>query len=127
MDPLIAKIDATMAVMAASSPQHQEAQQRVETIVGVGPLVGISLTTTLERVPFRKADAFVAFMGLDPRPRRVAPFAVERRDVRHQNQSLETDLRIVSHSSLEHDRLVGDHCSQNCSSRLVHSSLPHNL
>lgn len=67
VDALIAKIDATMAVMAASSPQHQEAQQRVETIVGVGPLVGISLTTTLERVPFRKADAFVAFMGLDPR------------------------------------------------------------
>lgn len=67
VDALIAKIDATMAVMAASSPQHQEAQQRVETIVGVGPLVGISLTTTLERVPFRKADAFVAFIGLDPR------------------------------------------------------------
>ena len=67
VDALIAKIDATMAVMAASSPQHQEAQQRVETIVGVGPLVGISLTNTLERVPFRKADAFVAFIGLDPR------------------------------------------------------------
>ena len=31
------------------------------------PLVGISLTNTLERIPFRKADAFVAFIGLDPR------------------------------------------------------------
>ena len=30
-------------------------------------IVGISLTTTLERVVFRKADAFVAFIGLDPR------------------------------------------------------------
>ena len=67
VDALIAKIDATMAVMAAGAPKHQEAQQRVETIVGVGPLVGISLTNTLERVPFRKADAFVAFTGLDPR------------------------------------------------------------
>ena len=67
LDALLAKIDATMAVMAAGSPQHQEAQHRVETIVGVGPLVGISLTNTLERVPFRKADAFVAFIGLDPR------------------------------------------------------------
>jgi len=67
LDALLAKIDATMAAIAAGSPQHQEAQQRVETIVGVGPLVGISLTNTLERVPFRKADAFVAFIGFDPR------------------------------------------------------------
>ncbi|MDT3776924.1 transposase [Nitrospira sp. MA-1] len=67
MDALLAKIDATMAALAACSPHHQEAQQRLQTIVGVGPLVGISLTNTLERVPFRKADAFVAFIGLDPR------------------------------------------------------------
>lgn len=67
LDALLAKIDATMAAIAACSPQHQEAQQRVETIVGVGPLVGISLTNTLERVSFRRADAFVAFIGLDPR------------------------------------------------------------
>lgn len=67
LDALLAKIESTMAAIAACSPQHQEAQQRVETIVGVGPLVGISLTNTLERVPFRKADAFVAFIGFDPR------------------------------------------------------------
>ena len=66
-DALLAKIDATMAAMAACSPQHQEAQQRIATIVGVGPLVGIGLTNPLERVPFRKADAFVAFIGFDPR------------------------------------------------------------
>ncbi len=67
LDALIAKIDVTMATLAAGSPQHQEAQERLETIVGVGPVVGMSLTNTLERVPFRKADAFVAFTGLDPR------------------------------------------------------------
>ena len=67
LDALLAKIDAAMSAIAAGSPQYQEAQQRVETIVGVGPLVGLSLTNTLERVPFRKADAFVAFLGLDPR------------------------------------------------------------
>ena len=67
LDALIAKIDVTMATLAAGSPQHQEAQERLETIVGVGPVVGISLTNTLERVPFRKADAFVAFIGFDPR------------------------------------------------------------
>jgi transposase len=54
LDALIAKIDATMSAIAASSPHHQAAQQRIETIVGVGPLVGLSLTNTLERVPFAK-------------------------------------------------------------------------
>ena len=29
--------------------------------------MGIGLTNTFERVPFRKADAFVAFIGFDPR------------------------------------------------------------
>lgn len=67
LDALVAKIEAAMSALAARSPQHQAAQQRVETIVGVGPLVGISLTNTLERVSFRTADAFVAFLGLDPR------------------------------------------------------------
>ena len=67
LDALLAKLDSTMATMAAESPQHQAAQYRVETIVGVGPLVGIALTNTLERLPFRNADAFIAFTGFDPR------------------------------------------------------------
>jgi transposase len=67
LDALMAKIDGAMAAIAACSPQHQAAQHRVETIVGVGPLVGIALTNTLERVSFRNADAFVAFTGFDPR------------------------------------------------------------
>ncbi len=67
LDALLAKLDTTMATLAARSSAHRDAQLRVETIVGVGPLVGLSLTNTLERVPFRNADAFVAFTGLDPR------------------------------------------------------------
>jgi len=56
LDALIAKIDSTMTAIAAHSPQQ-----------GVGPVVGMALTNTLERVPFRNADAFVAFTGFDPR------------------------------------------------------------
>ncbi len=139
LDALLAKNDATMAVIAAGSPQHQEAQHRVETIVGVGPLVGISLTNTLERVPFRKADAFVAFIGLDPRGNASGHKAGRRRLSKRgpaqlrrllfnaamsaiKNHRLETDLRILPHSRLEYDRLVGDHCPQNRPSRLVDSS-----
>lgn len=67
LDALIAKIDAAMSTTAACTPKHVEAQQHLQTIVGVGPVVGMALTNTLERVPFRNADAFVAFTGFDPR------------------------------------------------------------
>ena len=42
--------------------------QRLCTITGIGPVVGTALVNTLERVPLKSADAFVAFTGLDPRP-----------------------------------------------------------
>lgn len=67
LDALIAKLDATMAATSARSKTHGETQQRLQTITGVGPVVGMALTNTLERMPFRNADAFVAFTGLDPR------------------------------------------------------------
>lgn len=40
LDAVLATIEATRAALAAGAPQHQEAQQRVQTIGGVGPLVG---------------------------------------------------------------------------------------
>lgn len=79
LDAVLATTEATRAALAAGAPQHQEAQQRVQTIGGIGPLVGLSLTTTLERVPFRKANAFGAFIGLDPRAHDSGPKAGHRR------------------------------------------------
>jgi len=55
------------ALIAACSERHQ-AQQRLQSIVGVGPVVGAGLGQALERIRFRDADAFVAYTGLDPRP-----------------------------------------------------------
>ena len=51
-----------MSAIAACSPQHGESQQHLETIVGVGPVMGMAPTNTLERAPFRNADAFVALV-----------------------------------------------------------------
>lgn len=67
LDALIARINAAMSAIAACSQEHVEAQQHLQTIVGVGPVVGMALTNTLGRVPFHNADAFVAFTGFDPR------------------------------------------------------------
>lgn len=67
LDRLIARIDSAMSAIAAHSSQHKESQERLQTIVGVGPVVGMALTNTLERIPFHSADAFVAFTGFDLR------------------------------------------------------------
>lgn len=68
LDLLLDKIDQRIAQVTAQLPQRNLAQQRLQTIVGVGPLVGASLLNVLERIPFRNADAFIAFIGYDPRP-----------------------------------------------------------
>ncbi|MGH8504119.1 MAG: IS110 family transposase [Gammaproteobacteria bacterium] len=65
---LLAKLDATLACRVAQAPATHAAQMRLQTIVGVGPLVSTALAITLERLPLRNADALIAFTGLDPRP-----------------------------------------------------------
>ncbi len=65
---LIARIDLRVKVLIEASPERQQNFTRLCTITGVGPVVGTALVNTLERVPVKNADAFVAFTGLDPRP-----------------------------------------------------------
>lgn len=67
-DILIKKIDLTLARLSANNVERHQMQQRLQSIVGVGPIVGISLANMLQRIPFRSADAFVAFLGYDTRP-----------------------------------------------------------
>lgn len=68
LDKLIAGIDARVRSLIEASPARKQDYIRLQTIQGVGPVVGGSLVNTLERVPLGSADAFVAFTGLDPRP-----------------------------------------------------------
>ena len=52
-----------------AQPEHQATATRLQSIVGIGPLSGAALLVALERGQFADADAFVAFLGLDPVPR----------------------------------------------------------
>jgi len=69
MDALIAKLEQRMDALIASMPGTREDRRRLESIDGVGPVVSIALIEPLVRLPFSSSDAFVAFAGLDPRPR----------------------------------------------------------
>jgi transposase len=65
---LIARIDLRTKALVEASPDRKQNFTRMCTITGVGPVIGTALVNTLERVPVKSADAFVAFTGLDPRP-----------------------------------------------------------
>ena len=65
---LIARLDLRIKALVEASPERKQNFTRLCTISGVGPVTGTALVNTLERVPLKSADAFVAFTGLDPRP-----------------------------------------------------------
>lgn len=67
-DALIAKIDAQARELIKADQERDQAFQRLDAIPAVGHAVGIGLLTSLERWALPRADAFVAFIGLDPRP-----------------------------------------------------------
>ena len=67
LDALIDYIDARTHTLVQAQPARREGYARLQSIVSVGPVVGSALVSALERRPFERADAFVAFCGWDPR------------------------------------------------------------
>jgi transposase len=67
-DQVIARIDQRVKELVETSPDRKQHVAHLRTIYGVGPVVSAALVNTLERLPLKSADAFVAFTGLDPRP-----------------------------------------------------------
>jgi transposase len=68
LDKLLVRLDAKIKTLIEASTVRKEHYARLRKIAGVGAVVASSVVNTLERVPFERADAFVAFTGLDPRP-----------------------------------------------------------
>ena len=67
-DQVIARIDQRVKVLIEANPERKEHVTHLRTITGFGPVVSAAMVNSLERVPMKNADAFVAFTGLDPRP-----------------------------------------------------------
>jgi transposase len=62
-------IDQQVTALIQQEPQLLQSVKHLHTVPGFGPLIAAALATVLQRIPFAKADAAVAFSGLDPRPR----------------------------------------------------------
>jgi len=66
-DAIITKLDAQARKLIQACPERGQAFERLDAIPAVGPTVGVGLLAALERWPLPRADAFVAFIGMDPR------------------------------------------------------------
>lgn len=67
----LTRIEAIIATIERLIEQHLQGnadRARLERITGIGPIVSAALICDLQSGPFRSADAFVAFYGLDPQP-----------------------------------------------------------
>jgi len=69
LQALIQEIDARMQALVNKDPQLALAARHLRTVVGFGPLLSTTLAHALTRHPFARADAFIAYIGYDPRPR----------------------------------------------------------
>ena len=67
-DQVIERVDQRVKELVEANPERKEHVAHLRTITGVGPVVSAALVNSLERMPLKNADAFVAFTGLDPRP-----------------------------------------------------------
>ena len=65
---LIATIDRTLEQAVAANPGLQAKADCVQSVPGIGLLTGTALVNLFSRLPSARADALVAFTGLDPRP-----------------------------------------------------------
>lgn len=66
---LLAQIDQQLSELTAADPQLAPIARRLRTVVGFGPLLSTTLAHVLTRHPFAHADAFIAYVGYDPRVR----------------------------------------------------------
>lgn len=68
LDALIQAIDRQIEHTLAQHAPSQAQARRLRSIPGIGLLTSAALLNVFERVPTARADAIVAYSGLDPRP-----------------------------------------------------------
>lgn len=63
---MIGNLELLIARELARYPELLALQRRLATIVGIGPIVSTALVIAFSRVPFTRAESFIAYSGLDP-------------------------------------------------------------
>jgi transposase len=90
LEAVMDRVDALIAAMELLIDKllkDDSDRERIEGIVGVGSVVSAALLSDLRSIEFAKADSFVAFYGLDPRPNQSGKYK-GRRKLSKQGQRL---------------------------------------
>ena len=66
---VIDEIDTRLQQLVGQDPALADTARRLRTIVGFGPLLSASMAHMITRLPFKNADAFIAYIGYDLRAR----------------------------------------------------------
>jgi transposase len=69
LQALIKEIDERMAQLTTQDPALSAPATRLKSVVGFGPLLSTVMAHVLTRRQYSNGDAFVAYLGMDPRPR----------------------------------------------------------
>ena len=69
LERLIAALDQRMQELVAQDANLHSAANHLRSVVGFGPLLSTSMAHAITRHPFKSADAFIAYVGYDPRVR----------------------------------------------------------
>jgi transposase len=76
---LIAEIDARLQDLVQQDPALATHATRLKQVIGFGTLISLSLAHALTRRQFKNDDAFIAYVGYDPRVRDSGQFKGRRR------------------------------------------------
>jgi transposase len=76
---LLRRIDRRMDELIAQDELRARQREQLRSIPGVGPLNSAALLSLFWRLPGITADALIAFVGLDPRPRESGKYRGQRK------------------------------------------------
>jgi len=68
-EAMIEELDRSIRDCVAQDPALAPIARNLQTVVGIGPLIGSAFANAITRRPFKNSDAVVAYFGLDPRVR----------------------------------------------------------
>lgn len=98
---LIKELERRIDEIIKSQPTWHDLARRLRTQPGVGPIVAAHLVEVLTRIPFRKADAFIAHTGLDPRSNDSGQRRGRRFLTHHGDSALRSMLFMAAMSAIQ--------------------------
>ena len=95
-DRLVRELERQVRELIDSDPRWRQLARQLRQIPGVGPMVAAHLVQVLTRLPFARADAFVAHTGTDPRANDSGQKRGRRRITHHGDSALRQMLFMAA-------------------------------